>query len=302
MFLDALAVDRACAGDYRASQGYLVRDHLRLNQRNKYQAHWEFAHGLARVATTPPVLQIARNNICNFRCVYCTDHREGNDVPRHQNEGATWQLLLTLIPRSSTLSFHGISEFMIDPEFFDTVERCAQAGAELFINTNGSVCGERYLDVLGSYPWYLSMNFSLDAATSRTFLHIRGASFDKVMRNIRRYMERFESRRDRTFVTLSYVITRSNVKELTTFVRLVADLKANGLKLYRLHEYDGLDWKIPTRDGGVFDYKTETTMAFADEYNREVEAARKLGEELGLYMEMPGLLTDPELTAAACKC
>jgi MoaA/NifB/PqqE/SkfB family radical SAM enzyme len=225
-------------------------DELRLNQKNKYRALWEFARGVANVATTPPTLQIARTNICNFRCVYCTDHRAGNNIPRTKNEGETWQRLLQLIPRSETLSFHGISEFMIDPEFFDIVRRCTEAEASLFINTNGSVCGERHLDALVNYKGYLSMNFSLDAATPETFKRIRGRDFERIIRNIKTYVERFEPRRDQTWISLSFVITKSNVHEMATFVSLAKELKANAIKFYRLHELAeqfGLYIEIPAR-------------------------------------------------------
>jgi MoaA/NifB/PqqE/SkfB family radical SAM enzyme len=197
-----------------------------------------------------------------------------------------------LIPRSETLSFHGISEFMIDPEFFDIVRRCAEAEASLFINTNGSVCGERHLDVLANYPGRLSLNFSLDAATSETFLRIRGKNFERIIRNIQTYIERFESRRDRMWISLSFVITKSNVKEMTLFVSLAKKLKANAVKFYRLHEYDGLDWQITTETGDVFDYRAECTGKFANEFNSGIEQARHLAQQLGLYIEIPAQLIE----------
>jgi sulfatase maturation enzyme AslB (radical SAM superfamily) len=97
----------------------LSSNDLRLNQANKYRALWEFAHGIVSVRSTPPNLQIARSNLCNFKCVYCSDHRRDTQIPRTRCEEKTWQNLLGLIPRSEVLAFHGISEFMIDPEFFD---------------------------------------------------------------------------------------------------------------------------------------------------------------------------------------
>ena len=96
------------------------------------------------------------------------------------------------------------------------------------------------------------LNFSLDAATSETFLRIRGKNFERIIRNIQTYIERFESRRDRMWISLSFVITKSNVKEMTLFVSLAKKLKANAVKFYRLHEYDGLDWQITTETGDVF--------------------------------------------------
>jgi MoaA/NifB/PqqE/SkfB family radical SAM enzyme len=272
---------------------------LRLNQKNKYRALWEFAHGIADVKSTPPNLQITRSNICNFQCVYCIDHRVGNQIPRTKNEGETWQKLLELIPRSEVLAFHGISEFMIDLEFFDIIRRCAEAGASLSINTNGSVCSPKYLDALADYPGYLSINFSIDAATPETFLRIRGWDFWRIVRNIKTYVDRLEARRDRTWISLSFVITKSSVKDMMPLVFLAKALKADEVKYYRLHEYEGLDWRVETKAGGIFDYREECTRKFGQEYNREIERTRQAAETLGMPIEIPAPLSEAELGEAA---
>lgn len=277
---------------------YLMSE-SRLNQKNRYQALWEFANGQSTVRTTPPTLQISRTNVCNFKCVYCTDHRLGNEIPRTKNEGETWQRLLQLIPRSETLSFHGISEFMVDPEFFDIVRRCGEAQVSLFINTNGSVCGPRYVDVLAGYPGRLSINFSLDAATPETFLRIRGSDFDRILRNIRTYIGRFEPRRDRTWLSLSFVIMKSNVGEIPAFVHLAKDLTVHAVKFYRLHEYPGLAWEIPTKAGPLFNYRSECAGHFVEEFNQKIEEARRLAEEYRLYIELPARITEAETRQVA---
>ena len=268
---------------------------LRLNQKNKYRALWEFAHGIAEVKSTPPNLQIARSNICNFKCVYCVDHRVGNEIPRTKNEGQTWKMLLQLIPRSESLGFHGISEFFVDPEFFDIVRRCAEAGASLSLNTNGSVCTPKHLEALANYPSYISINFSLDAATPETFLKIRGQDFWRIVRKIKTYINRFEARREMTWISLSFVITKSSVKDMMPFVFLAKALKVDVIKYYRLHEYEGLDWRIEAKGGGIFDYREECVENFSEEYNREIERTRQAAEILGISIELPAPLTESEL-------
>jgi MoaA/NifB/PqqE/SkfB family radical SAM enzyme len=272
---------------------------VRLNQKNKYRALWEFARGIADVKSTPSNLQIARSNLCNFKCVYCTDHRVGNQIPRTKNEGQTWQKLLDLIPASEVLAFHGISEFMIDPEFFDIVSRCAEAGATLSLNTNGSVCTPKHLDVLTSYPGPLLVNFSVDACTPETFLRIRGKDFWRIVSNIRTYVERFEARPNKTWTSLSFVITRSNVKEMVPFVYLARALKVDEVKYYRLHEYEGLNWRVEAKAGGIFDYRKECTANFVEEYNHEIERTRQAAELFGLYIELPAPLIETGLRKRA---
>jgi MoaA/NifB/PqqE/SkfB family radical SAM enzyme len=268
---------------------------LRPNQKNRYRALWEIANGIAEVQSTPGSLQFAKSNTCNFKCVYCIDHRPGNQIPRTRIEGVAWERLLDLIPRSAELGFHGISEFFTDPEFFDLVRRSADAGAALSLNTNGSVCTPRHLDVLANYPAPISITFSLDAATPETFLRIRGQDFWRIVSHIREYVQCFEARRDRTLICLSFVINRSSVKEMLPFVFLAKSLRVDTVTFFRLHEYEGLDWQAETKDGGIFNYRDECVGNFHEEYNQELERARKAAEVLGLAADLPAPLPAPQL-------
>src|SRR5262249_38614436 len=87
---------------------------VRPNARNRYRAQFEFANGVLAPETLPTALQFALNNSCNFKCVYCTDHRAGNDVPRTQLVGRAYDDVIAAIPRADLLAFHGINEFFID--------------------------------------------------------------------------------------------------------------------------------------------------------------------------------------------
>jgi MoaA/NifB/PqqE/SkfB family radical SAM enzyme len=272
---------------------------LRPNEINKYRAQWEFTRGVAEVVTTPVFLQMARSNKCNFKCVYCIEQRPGNTFPRTELTGATWERLLRLIPVSDTLAFHGISEFMMDPEFFDIVSRCAAAKATLSINTNGSVCTPKYVKALVEYPAPLQINFSIDAATAETFERIRGWRFDRVVRNVETYVRSFKSRTNRTWTSLSFVIAKSNVQEMQGFVRLAKQLDVESIKFYRMHEYEELNWRVDAKRGGEFDYREEVVSTFAAEYNEQVARTRALADELGVEAELPALAEPEELMAAA---
>lgn len=277
----------------------MLPGNIKLNQKNKYLALWEFNQGIAKVKSTPPNLQIARSNICNFKCVYCFDHHAGNRIPQTINKRDTWQKLLELIPRGDMLAFHGVSEFMVDPEFFDIVRRCAESGASLSLNTNGSVCTQKHLDVLVNYPGYLLINFSIDAATPETYLRIRGGDFLRIVHNIKTYVDRFEARREKTKIALSFVISKSSVKDMVPLVFLAKALKVDSINYYRLNEYEGLDWRVETKAGGIFDYREECVTKFYVEYNRELERTRQAAEVFGVHIQLPASLTESEIREAA---
>lgn len=274
---------------------FMSPNELRPNQKNRYLALWEFAHGVFDVKSTPSNLQIARTNICNFKCVYCIEHRAGNKIPQTKHTEDSWQKLLRLIPRCDMLAFHGISEFMIDPGFFDIVRRCAEAGASLSLNTNGSVCTQKHLDVLANYPGYLLINFSIDAATPETYLRIRGGDFLRIIHNVKTYVDRFEARREKTTITLSFVISKSSVKDMVPFVFLAKALNVDSINYYRLNEYKELNWRVEAKAGGIFDYREECVPKFGVEYNRELERTRQAAEIFGVHIQLPALLTESEL-------
>jgi hypothetical protein len=150
-----------------------------------------------------------------------------------------------------------------------------------------------------NYPGYLSVDFSLDAATPETFLRIRGQDFWRIIRNIKTYIDHFESRRDRAWFTLSFVITKSSVKDMVPLVFLGKSLKVDEVIYYRLNEYDGLDWQVQTKAGDIFDYRKECTKQFGEAYNREIEHTRRAAEVLGVNIVLPALLTESELQEEA---
>lgn len=259
----------------------------RDNQRNRYRAMREFARGVAVVQTTPPNLQIARTNRCNFKCAYCFDHRVGNTAPRVEIADDVWKGLRGMIPASTSMAFHGVSEFLIDPEFLDIVAECAAAGIELSINTNGSVCTPKHVEAFATYPHRLYFNVSIDAATEPTYQRIRGWDWPRLLRNIETYVAAFARRPAPTKTTLSYVIFASNLHETAAVVRLAHSLGVDGVKFYRLHEYSGMDWVVPTRHGGDWDYHHEHTSRVQDEYDAAVDAAAAAARELGVAIELP---------------
>ncbi len=44
---------------------------------NFFRNNWEFMRAAEVVESTPPSIQVAFNNTCNFKCNYCADHRVG---------------------------------------------------------------------------------------------------------------------------------------------------------------------------------------------------------------------------------
>lgn len=260
------------------------------NTLNRYRAWAEFAAGKAVPDSKPTNLSIGLTNHCNFHCVYCDEHRPGNKVPRASLEGAVYEDLIALVETSHTIAWHGISEFFLDRRFFELVERSGKAGALLSLNTNGSVFTERHLEALATYPAPINLNFSLDAASADVYKAVRGFDFDRVIANIRRYLAAMPGRPSWTWTSLSYVITKTNVHEMVPFVQLAKELGIKAVVFYRLHAYEGMNWKVQTAAGTEFDYKAECVENVREVYNDNVRRADALAKQLGLHVTMPAEL------------
>ncbi len=200
-----------------------------------------------------------------------------------------------VIANAFAASFHGISEFFIDKRFFSVVDQCRDASTILSLNTNASVCTDRHIEALASYPHPIAINFSVDAASAETFAQIRGWDFWRVIGNIRKYMTAFVDRRERTLATTSFVVCKSNVHEMVTFVYLSHSLGMDGIRFYPLLDTPAHHWQVSTKAGKVFDYHEEMSDRFPNEFRRQGEEVQRAADLFGLFVEVPLVPTsEPE--------
>lgn len=266
-----------------------VNGRIAPNLANRCRAQWEYAHGVTQVQSLPPELHLGLTNDCNFHCPYCIDHYVGNTRPRTRIEGEVRRRMLDLVPRICALAFHGISEFMLDKEFFAILDRCAAANVTFLVNTNGSVCTPKHVDALAAYPAGLQVNFSLDAATPETFRIMRGWDFERVLANVRTYVAALRSRRTGrpTHLQASLVVARCNMHEVVDFVRLAHSLGLDSAICKPLHPYEGLTWVAQLPDGGTFDYQQQLPSLEPRRFDEALRRAKLLADELQFPVELP---------------
>ena len=142
----------------------------------------------------PPCLQIEPSSICNFRCVFCfqtdpllTNRKEGHmgQMPVETFKNIVDQIqghveFVTLASRGEPLLTKGIREMLayIQGKFLG-----------FKINTNATFLNEENSHaILQAEP--NTLVFSADAADPETYSQLRvNGDFDKVMGNIKRFME-----------------------------------------------------------------------------------------------------------------
>tara|TARA_B100000530_G_scaffold325386_1_gene263025 strand:+ start:474 stop:1514 length:1041 start_codon:yes stop_codon:yes gene_type:complete len=151
---------------------------------------------------------------------------------------------LELLARVESEVMHGVKELsltvagepFLTPRLPQFVELAERTGAELSLNTNGTIVKDTDL-VRRILTQASVLRFSVDGATAGTYESIRGASdFSLVMRNIRTVVGiRKELPRDkRPRLVMCMVLMRRNLHELVQMVELAHSLELDRLDIAHL--------------------------------------------------------------------
>ena len=166
-------------------------------------------------------------SICNYKCSYCTlSHGNGikpeKDAGRHTlGEVINSYKNERLLNNDYSVILSTAGEPLLHPkkkEFYEAFD-----GAELVINTNGSIYDEELVKLMNYNKVLLVV--SLDAGTNKTYKTIKGVgSLENVKRNLTEY-----SKTSIGIVSLKYLFVpgvNDNIEDIEGFVKFVEDVNA----------------------------------------------------------------------------
>jgi MoaA/NifB/PqqE/SkfB family radical SAM enzyme len=193
------------------------------------------------------------------------------------------------------LHLQGLGEPLMHPRFFDMVRHAAARGIAVSLNTNLTLLTERRARACATCG-LAAIHVSIDGATAATYERIRvGASFNKVLRNLRRLAAAVAAAPDpRPSLRIVTVLMRDNLAELPDIVRLAADAGVPNVFVQRL-AHDFSEAALPARYAPMRDFVAAQTTETLDAsevaawFDRARDAARGRGVALRL----------PRLDAAA---
>lgn len=225
---------------------------------------WAAAIKPIHVAMPPLHLNIEPTTHCNYSCKMC--NRELVQ-PMNMPFDMYTKVLDEVQPQK--VSLNGFGETFLHPEIFAMIEYAAQKGANIVTSTNGSFI-ERDMEQLSSCALSV-LRVSLDSATAKTYLAIRGKeTFDAITSAIKKLAERIKEKESTTSLRLEFVIQKRNQHEITDFVRLTAQL---GVKYANFQIYSEPDKKRKANIVSGFDY---------DSLGSELKKAHSVARELGV--------------------
>lgn len=245
-----------------------LRAGIKLSQRKAIKFLYKYNADLLGKKFYLPIqsLQLEITTKCNLNCIFC-DHAYLNI--RGENLILNdFKAILNKLPNLRHLSPQGLGEPLLNPDFFSMLEIAKSKSINTYVNTNFTIFSEekaKRLAVLAD-----TLVISLSAASSETYENVhRGAPFEKVVENIRRFMQIKGSLRQKTAeVQIKFIIINKNVQEMQKLITLAADLGVKNIC------FDDL---IPFKEINDLKVKEERIA-------QEIGMVKKVAEEKGIRL------------------
>lgn len=254
------------------------------------------------VSHLPTELTLAATDRCNLRCVTCgTHHRqEGpNNAGLYDFPASDVEKLLGMTEGAERIQVHGGGgEPLMSRSFWEWVTLFSKnPEANIEFNTNGLLFTEKAINRLLDHRVSV-ISISCDAATPDTYKKIRGADFNKLLRNVKALVAERDRRGNNDLtVNFNMTVTKSNVHDAPLLVQLAHDLRLSGVELYQLNPGENYNWTETKPDlDFVFDYRDnlpERHIAYVKPF---LDEAQSLAAKLGVNLFM-----DPRLQYLGAK-
>jgi len=177
------------------------------------------------VKSLPISLQIEPTVKCNLRCVMCA--RSYKNIKKPDMTLDQLKHILSQFNYARDIKLQGLGEPLLNKEFFSMLEFLKGRGLRVEITTNGTVLDEatsRKIIALGVDH----IAISIDSASKKQYEEIRkGAKFEKVVENLRRFNKL--NKNERTKVAVWTVATEDNIPGIPDIIKLLSEI---GVKNY----------------------------------------------------------------------
>jgi MoaA/NifB/PqqE/SkfB family radical SAM enzyme len=183
----------------------------------------------------PTSIEIEASTKCNLRCIMC-EHTYWHETPRDMSFEQI-KSIVDQFPVLRWIAFTGIGEIFLNKDVIRAYEYLKKKWPGIHIELFDTFYfideerAKKILDIgLGT------IFISIDAATRETYEKIRvGSDFDRVLGNIRRFIELKKERK--TYfpeIIFHYVINKLNLPETLTFIDFVKSLGGETIFFTRL--------------------------------------------------------------------
>jgi radical SAM protein with 4Fe4S-binding SPASM domain len=219
------------------------------------------------------------SNKCQLRCVMCHfSHPEFQGHPDQMSRELLEKIAADTFPRAHEVVPSSSAEPLLSHELPRVLELCQEYEVPYFhFSTNGVSLNDTIIDKILA-TGMSSITFSIDSHVREHFEAIRHpARFDKVMEKLQLMIRR--KREHGTGLPKIYVtavLMRKNIEDMPDFVRFMQDQGVDALNFVHMGVIGGL---------GIED---ETLLKHPEIGNRMLDASRRVADEIGMELTMPG--------------
>ena len=181
----------------------------------------------------PGALNIELNNTCNQQCIFCEYHSPRSPYAKELKScvmdkefvceilSQAWELGIG----KKELGLYSAGEVFLYKDFAEIVRYAKSLGFPyIFVTTNGVLATpKKLIEVINS--GLDSIRFSVNAATRETYRSMHGRDdFDRVIDNIRCMREYLDKNNIQMNTSVSYVVTKENIEEISKAKELLKNL------------------------------------------------------------------------------
>jgi MoaA/NifB/PqqE/SkfB family radical SAM enzyme len=193
-----------------------------------YRKKWDLANNYQLETDFPLFIQLDMDQVCNLKCPHCALNSVDN-LSDFYSEKLTWNDYKNIIAEGEehgcpSIAHTGFNEPLLDKNFERYIEYASLHNfIDIHFLTNATLLTEKRAQRLLD-SGMTRIRFSIDAASSETFKIVRKGSYDKVIRNIDRFLELKEKGGYKLPVTgVNFCKINLNEHEVETFKNYWSD-------------------------------------------------------------------------------
>jgi MoaA/NifB/PqqE/SkfB family radical SAM enzyme len=237
----------------------------------------------------PVCLYLETTNRCNLLCTTCPRTYEELEPPADMS----WELFTTIVDQVPGLQravLHGVGEPMLVKHLPKMVRYLKDRGTYVLFNTNGTVLNERNGRALID-AGLDELRVSLDAATEKSYLAVRGKNyFKRILKNVRAFRDLQEREgKDRPRVSVWLTGLKETIVELPEFVEVAAKIGVREVYLQRLVFFDQEAIGLARPDQALYDQMSR-------EEANSIDKAAALAQSYGMTFSASGATSEPGMS------
>lgn len=237
----------------------------------------DFLNGEVQPRQVAPLRQPNLIAICNARCIQCPGNFSGTiengvetvDGKQTFTEMDDADIDETFAASDSIIDFFtNGSEFLFLKRWRRVADYLKGLHVKIRLSTNGMLLTQKHTDYLIDHELVRKLNISLDGARPETIEAIRvRVKFDRVMRNLRYFVDYCERKKYSLPISFSFCLMRRNYAELAEYVDLIGEIIRDAQYVKPNIQVQGLSQR------GVEDYEV-----FLGDEHHSLVAEEKLRE------------------------